>query len=357
MEDLPLKLSNLSPTLFLESRPEAYRLFSQGRDDEPDLYNPTSINEEISFKKELFSKLKFQYLEQETREKFLRAILENPPLYVEQSDIDKKIESNTELKRDLKQLKQKQKQLEVESTALASEVLELREVFQGKARATELMLEEIEEMEREFNVLTEANGVVSEYVKFERDYERDSTKNSSIGDEHGLVEYSMSGISKKLSKSMEKEDGKLSRLNSEFGLKQELLESHNRSIHKLETKLRQLEDEVENNKQVESGTSRILSKEQIYAQWVKEMTSVWETLYGERIDIEATGEKLSRKKVTITRKPEGKAVSVHIEEMGGEVVIRSDNGEELGREFSSSKGYEKVAKVISLLFGASQRET
>lgn len=353
MEDLSLKLSNLSPTLFLDSRPEAYRLFSQGRDDEPDLYNPTSINEEINFKKELFSKLKFQYLEQETREKFLRAILENPPLYVEQLDIDKKIESNVELKRDLKKLKQKQKELEVELTVLALEVLELHEVFQGKARATELMLEEIEEMEREFKVLSEANGVVSEYVKFEQDNERDSAKNSSIEDDDGLVEYSMSGISKKLSQSMEKEDAKLSRLNSEFGLKQELLESHNRSVHKLESKLRQLEQEVEINKQVDSGTSQILSKEQVYAQWVKEMTLVWETLHGERIDIETTGEKFSRKKVTVTKKPEGKVVTVNIEERNGEVVIRSDSGAELGREFSSLKGYEKVAKVILVLFNAS----
>ena len=35
---------------------------------------------------ELFSKLRFSYVEQVTKEKFLRAITDNPPLFVEQSE-------------------------------------------------------------------------------------------------------------------------------------------------------------------------------------------------------------------------------------------------------------------------------
>lgn len=354
MEDLTLKLTNLSPTLFLDSRPDAYRSFSQGNKDEPNLSNPTSITDEINFKKELFSKLKFQYLEQETREKFLRAILENPPLYVEKQDIDTKIDTNAELKRDLKQLKQKQQQLELELRDLALDVLEMYEVFQGKTRATELMLEEIEVMEQELKGIAESNGVVAEFVKFESENDRENVhsndKNGINEDDDTVVEYSRHGIANKLSKTMESENKKLSRLDSELGLRQELMESHKQTIEKLNSKLIQLEDQVEVTQRANSGESKTLSEDQIYVQWVKEMTLAWHNLYGEEIDIEVTQEQHGKR---IVGKSAGKVVRVNVVDRNGsgDLVLQDDNGRELGREFSSLKGYEKVAKVILELLG------
>lgn len=45
--------------------------------------SPASLEADLSHYKELFSKLRFSYLEQVTKEKFLRAIVGDPPLVVE----------------------------------------------------------------------------------------------------------------------------------------------------------------------------------------------------------------------------------------------------------------------------------
>lgn len=42
---------------------------------------------QVSFKKSEFSKLKFQYLEQETKEKFLKKVMDIPPMYASAEDV------------------------------------------------------------------------------------------------------------------------------------------------------------------------------------------------------------------------------------------------------------------------------
>ncbi|RUS19175.1 hypothetical protein BC937DRAFT_87890 [Endogone sp. FLAS-F59071] len=48
--------------------------------------HPRSIDADVKYYRELFSKLKFNFLEQETKEKFLKAILQEPPLVIEAKD-------------------------------------------------------------------------------------------------------------------------------------------------------------------------------------------------------------------------------------------------------------------------------
>ncbi len=48
--------------------------------------SPASLEADLSHYKELFSKLRFSYLEQVTKEKFLRAIVGDPPLVVEHTE-------------------------------------------------------------------------------------------------------------------------------------------------------------------------------------------------------------------------------------------------------------------------------
>ncbi|OCK83777.1 hypothetical protein K432DRAFT_346336 [Lepidopterella palustris CBS 459.81] len=47
---------------------------------------PAGLEADLIHYKELFSKLRFSYVEQVTKEKFLRAITDNPPLFVEPSE-------------------------------------------------------------------------------------------------------------------------------------------------------------------------------------------------------------------------------------------------------------------------------
>ncbi|KAL8764830.1 MAG: hypothetical protein Q9203_000570 [Teloschistes exilis] len=59
---------------------------------------PSSLASDLSHYKDLFSKLRFSYLEQVTKEKFLRAIVGDPPLIVENAE-------NIELESQLKEIK------------------------------------------------------------------------------------------------------------------------------------------------------------------------------------------------------------------------------------------------------------
>ncbi|KKZ60415.1 hypothetical protein EMCG_00701 [[Emmonsia] crescens] len=60
---------------------------------------PASLEEDLTHYKELFSKLRFSYLEQVTKEKFLRAIVGDPPLVVGHHE-------NVELEAELAQVKE-----------------------------------------------------------------------------------------------------------------------------------------------------------------------------------------------------------------------------------------------------------
>ncbi|CAD6569717.1 MAG: hypothetical protein ASARMPREDX12_002892 [Alectoria sarmentosa] len=60
--------------------------------------SPESLEADLSHYKELFSKLRFSYLEQVTKEKFLRAIVGDPPLIVEHAE-------NIELESQLAEIK------------------------------------------------------------------------------------------------------------------------------------------------------------------------------------------------------------------------------------------------------------
>ncbi|TAQ86157.1 hypothetical protein B7494_g5516 [Chlorociboria aeruginascens] len=73
--------------------------------------SPTSLEADLSHYKELFSKLRFSYLEQVTKEKFIRAIVGDPPLVVEHQE-------NIEL----------EKKLAISKVALKAQKIEVAEL-------------------------------------------------------------------------------------------------------------------------------------------------------------------------------------------------------------------------------------
>ncbi|KAL7269259.1 hypothetical protein RUND412_008083 [Rhizina undulata] len=77
--------------------------------------NPVQVGMDLAHYKDLFSQLRFSYLEQVTKEKCLRAITEEPPLVIEASDNDALAKQLAVSKAELKKSK-----LEVES--LLSEI-------------------------------------------------------------------------------------------------------------------------------------------------------------------------------------------------------------------------------------------
>ena len=86
--------------------------------------SPASLEADLTHYKELFSKLRFSYLEQVTKEKFLRAIVGDPPLVVEHTE-------NIELEAQLAEVKSV---LKAQKENVAEMVNELEERGRDLAR-------------------------------------------------------------------------------------------------------------------------------------------------------------------------------------------------------------------------------
>ncbi|KAL8931597.1 MAG: hypothetical protein Q9216_007143, partial [Gyalolechia sp. 2 TL-2023] len=81
---------------------------------EPDP-TPASLAADLSHYRDLFSKLRFSYLEQVTKEKFLRAIVGDPPLVVDNAE-------NVELEKQLAEVKQVLKMQKEDVARLVAEL-------------------------------------------------------------------------------------------------------------------------------------------------------------------------------------------------------------------------------------------
>ncbi|CAL3968043.1 unnamed protein product [Diplocarpon coronariae] len=81
-----LSIIKLSEPVWGELRQKAGERTSDVSADVFDNPTPASLQADLAHYKELFSKLRFSYLEQVTKEKFIRAIVGDPPLVVEHQE-------------------------------------------------------------------------------------------------------------------------------------------------------------------------------------------------------------------------------------------------------------------------------
>jgi len=78
-----LRILHLSESITAAFPPDATRSSDVSDSLSTATLSPAALQADLSHYKELFSKLRFSYLEQVTKEKFLRAITEDAPLVVE----------------------------------------------------------------------------------------------------------------------------------------------------------------------------------------------------------------------------------------------------------------------------------
>lgn len=130
--------------------------------------NPKLINEEISHQKQKFSKLKFQYLEQETRDKFLRIILNNS-LTITKDDIDRIVQENEQVKSKLKGLKNETTSKQEEISTLTGEINELNQEFELENDNYNNAMKQIQQMESEIKDIGVDNELVEniDFNKFD----------------------------------------------------------------------------------------------------------------------------------------------------------------------------------------------
>ncbi|KEF58003.1 uncharacterized protein A1O9_05926 [Exophiala aquamarina CBS 119918] len=110
---------------------------------------PTSLAADLTHYKELFSKLRFSYLEQVTKEKYLRSIVGDPPLVVTHDDNLALEESLVGMKADVKRQKEEVEQLVTEMDSRAREVAaRYRSVAEG-VQVLETVPLEVQALKRE----------------------------------------------------------------------------------------------------------------------------------------------------------------------------------------------------------------
>ncbi|ODQ63914.1 hypothetical protein NADFUDRAFT_43562 [Nadsonia fulvescens var. elongata DSM 6958] len=143
--------------------------------------NPALIDRNITGYRECMSKLKITYLEQETKHKFLDAILQDPPLYVQPSALVELDSNNTVLKEGLKE---KKKELdELINLSVSKSVL----IHKGYADIETKVLK-MEDMNKKANNLEERHIRVHKNLARFADWEKDLLKTPFSKLQHRLIE-------------------------------------------------------------------------------------------------------------------------------------------------------------------------
>lgn len=121
--------------------------------------DPASIKAEVAALKEFCSKLKFQYLEQDSRDKFLRLLFLkdiDSINHVAAADVDRLLKSNALAKSELKLLKTELANLLDLNEATADEVIALNEKHMARKNELELARGEL------YSLLRELDGLIND---------------------------------------------------------------------------------------------------------------------------------------------------------------------------------------------------
>ncbi|EPY50889.1 Bfr1 binding protein [Schizosaccharomyces cryophilus OY26] len=116
-----------------------------------------STEQELKKYKEFFSQLKFSYIEQGTKERYLRAILDDPPLLVEPEDNEKLESTISELKFRLKQRKDEVESLKKEIVSECNEIAQKYDATLKESKEAKTLLAELRTLEKELQDLDQDN--------------------------------------------------------------------------------------------------------------------------------------------------------------------------------------------------------
>jgi hypothetical protein len=118
---------------------------------------PSTLLSDLTHYKELFSKLRFSYLEQVTKEKYLRSIVGDPPLLVSHAD-------NLALEEKLSVVKAELKAKKEDVGRLVEEMEEMARVLASRWEGVQGRMALLEDLPHKVQGLEEAVGVLREQV-------------------------------------------------------------------------------------------------------------------------------------------------------------------------------------------------
>lgn len=121
---------------------------------EMQIEDPRGIKEEVAVLKEHGSKLKFQYLEQETRDKFLRHVLMKDSVEIGPAEIGEVMEANREAKVQLKAIKTQIDTSIHDGELLAEENIGYLERGNHEQTTVDKMAQEVQSLQQELDELS-----------------------------------------------------------------------------------------------------------------------------------------------------------------------------------------------------------
>lgn len=259
--------------------------------------NPLVVNEEINFKKEEFAKLKFQYLEQETRERFLRAILSSPPLYVEQKDIDEYETQNREKKAELKSHKTSLNTTIQNIQEKNSQNVSLYHDLQVKLNDTDEILKEISEMESSLRSL------------FPKDPQLvDAMLHPDVGDDN------LFNIGSSAQQKLARVQSEQARVEALLSARKQAQRDRQDEISKLSQQLEMVHHDID---AASKSTTTKQDPQQSRAQWIKQMTEI---LQETGIKLEVTQSQEGRYKIKASTDKKNIETELDATELDGKAV-------------------------------------
>ncbi|KAM9920936.1 hypothetical protein OXX59_006842 [Metschnikowia pulcherrima] len=221
--------------------------------------DPTTINGEIASLKEFCSKLKFQYLEQESRDKFLRLLFLNSIDSVNRKDLDALFITTTESKKELKSLKQELERLSDSSEATANQVIQLNKRMEARRPEVDAAIEDLKNSQAEFDKLV--NAPENESYKMLLDLNKMIDSYDVRPDEAIRI----------AAEDLSRDQVSLDRLSEQKRKLEAEEDQTNSHIEQLSTKLRQLKSNLQSSSVVTHDNS---DPEQLHAQWLRELNGL-----------------------------------------------------------------------------------
>lgn len=235
------------------------------------LTNPRGIKEELAFLKEFCYKLKFQYLEQETRDKFLRHLLMEDTHNVSVDELDQIVKANVELKHALKELKTEMDTVVEQSESLAEEVIDLQRAYSARRLEVDEALAGVDSLQKELDGLLQDPENENHVTLFNMKRLID-TEDIGLNEALEIAEAAVSLESQVVAEL----DRSVDRAKGEHSAKEKVVASLQDSLSRLQV---QLDKEALKPKQD-------IDPQQAYAQWLREVNSMMEKFIPVRMEIE-----------------------------------------------------------------------
>ena len=223
------------------------------------ILDPATINGEIASLKEFCSKLKFQYLEQESRDKFLRLLFLNSIDSVSRKDLDALFITTTESKKELKLLKQELERLLDSSEATANQVIQLNKRMEARRPEVDAAIEDLKNLQAEFDKLV--NAPENESYKMLLDLNK-MIDSYDVGPDEAI---------RIAAEDLLRDQVSLDRLSEQKRKLEAEEDQTNSHIEQLLTKLRQLKSKLQLSSAVTHDNS---DPEQLHAQWLRELNGL-----------------------------------------------------------------------------------